>query len=194
MFSEILTSFGYIGVFILVFLLNLAPGFVPPTWIVLLLFYFLNQSFNIFLLAIVGAIASTTGRFCLLQLAKKGKILLSKKEKEEMELLNKKLKNIKNFGFISSLIVALTPVPSNAYFIILGLIGYSSVGVFIGFFIGRLATYTLPLILFKASINILKRIFVGEWTLHAIIDAIGIASVAIFVLIDWKKILKQKTK
>jgi len=194
MLREILFSFGYLGVFILVFLLNLAPGFVPPTWIVLLLFYLINQSFNILLLAIVGAIASTSGRFCLLQLSKKGKILLSKKEKEEMKLLKQKLKGIKDFGFISSLIVALTPVPSNAYFIMLGLIDYSTIGVFSGFFIGRLITYFLPLFLLKTSIHLLKKMFFEEWVLHLVLDSIGIISIFIFILIDWKKILKQKTK
>jgi len=194
MLRELLFSFGYLGVFILVFLLNLAPGFVPPTWIVLLLFYLINPSFNILLLAIVGAIASTTGRFCLLQLSKKGKILLSKKEKEEMKLLKQKLKGIKNFGFISSIIVALTPVPSNAYFIMLGLIDYSTIGVFSGFFIGRLITYFLPLFLLKASITFLKKIFFEEWVLHLVLDSIGILSIFIFILIDWKKILKQKNK
>jgi hypothetical protein len=194
MLREILFSFGYLGVFILVFLLNLAPGFVPPTWIVLLLFYLINPSFNILLLAIVGAIASTSGRFCLLQLSKKGKILLSKKEKEEMKLLKQKLKGIKNFGFISSLIVALTPVPSNAYFIMLGLIDYSTIGVFSGFFIGRLITYFLPLFLLKTSIHLLKKMFFEEWVFHLVLDSIGIISIFIFILIDWKKILKQKTK
>jgi hypothetical protein len=194
MLREILFSFGYLGVFILVFLLNLAPGFVPPTWIVLLLFYLINPSFNILLLAIVGAIASTSGRFCLLQLSKKGKILLSKKEKEEMKLLKQKLKGIKNFGFISSIVVALTPVPSNAYFIMLGLIDYSTIGVFSGFFIGRLITYFLPLFLLKTSIHLLKKMFFEEWVLHLVLDSIGIISIFIFILIDWKKILKQKTK
>jgi hypothetical protein len=194
MLREILFSFGYLGVFILVFLLNLAPGFVPPTWIVLLLFYLINPNFNILLLAIVGAIASTTGRFCLLQLSKKGKILLSKKEKEEMKFLKQKLKGIKNFGFISSLIVALTPIPSNAYFIMLGLIDYSTIGVFSGFFIGRLITYFLPLFLLKTGITLLKKMFFEEWVFHLVLDAIGILSIFIFILIDWKKILKQKTK
>jgi len=194
MLREILFSFGYLGVFILVFLLNLAPGFVPPTWIVLLLFYLINPNFNIFLLAIVGAIASTTGRFCLLQLSKKGKILLSKKEKEEMKFLKQKLKGIKNFGFVSSLIVALTPIPSNAYFIMLGLIDYSTIGVFSGFFIGRLITYFLPLFLLKTGITLLKKMFFEEWVFHLVLDVIGILSIFIFILIDWKKILKQKTK
>jgi membrane protein DedA with SNARE-associated domain len=194
MLREFLFSFGYIGVFVLVFLLNLAPAFTPPTWVVLLLFYLLNPSFNIFLLAIVGAIASTTGRFFLFQLSKKGKILLSKKEKEEMKILNKKLKGIKNFGFISSLIVALTPIPSNAYFIMLGLVEYSTLGVFLGFFIGRLITYFLPLLLVKTTIFLIRRIFFEEWMFHLFLDIIGIISIFIFLLVDWKKILKQKTK
>jgi membrane protein YqaA with SNARE-associated domain len=194
MLREILSSLGYLGVFILVFLLNLAPGFVPPTWIVLLLFYLINPNFNIFLLALVGAIASTLGRFCLLQISKKGKILLSKKEKEEMKFLNKKLKEIKNFGFISSLIVALTPIPSNAYFIMLGFIEYSTLGVFLGFFIGRLITYFLPLFLVKTTILFIRKVFFEEWMFHLFLDTIGIISIVIFILIDWKKILKQKNK
>jgi membrane protein DedA with SNARE-associated domain len=194
MLKEILYSFGYIGVFLLVFLLNLAPAFAPPTWIVLLLFYLLNPSFNIFLLAIVGAIASTIGRFFLFQLSKKGKILLSKKEKGEMKILNKKLKGIKNFGFISSLIVGLTPIPSNAYFIMLGLVEYSTLGVFLGFFIGRLVTYFLPLLLVKTTIFLIRRIFFEEWMFHLFLDIIGIISIFNFLLVDWKKILKQKTK
>jgi membrane protein YqaA with SNARE-associated domain len=194
MLREILSSLGYLGVFILVFLLNLAPGFVPPTWIVLLLFYLINPTFNIFLLPLVGATASTLGRFCLLQISKKGKILLSKKEKEEMKFLNKKLKEIKNFGFISSLIVALTPIPSNAYFIMLGFIEYSTLGVFLGFFIGRLITYFLPLFLVKTTILLIRKVFFEEWMFHLFLDTIGIISIVIFILIDWKKILKQKTK
>jgi membrane protein DedA with SNARE-associated domain len=194
MLREILFSLGYFGVFILVFLLNLAPAFVPPTWLTLLLFYLINPSFNIGLLTLVGATASTFGRFFLFQLSKKGKILLSKKEKEGMKLLRKKLKNIKNFGFISSIIVALTPLPSNAYFIMLGLVEYSTIGVFLGFFIGRLVTYFIPLFLLKASIPILKQMFFEEWVVQLILDIIGIFSILVFILIDWKKILNQKNK
>ncbi|MGB9703424.1 MAG: hypothetical protein ACPLXS_01785 [Candidatus Micrarchaeales archaeon] len=194
MIGEIIKTFGYLGVCVLVFLLNLAPGFVPPTWVVLLFFYFLNPTFDIFLLAFLGAISSSLGRFCLLQLSRKGKILLSEKEKEEMEFLRKKLKKVKNFGFFSSLFVALTPLPSNAYFIALGLMDYLPLGVFLGFFLGRLITYFLPLFILNVSLHFIKRLLIESWWFHALIDTIGIISLFFFILIDWKKLLGKNFK
>jgi positive regulator of sigma E activity len=76
----------------------------------------------------------------------------------------------------------------------LGLIEYSTLGVFLGFFIGRLITYFLPLFFVKTTIFLIRRIFSEEWMFHIFLDAIGIISIVIFLLIDWKKILKQKTK
>jgi len=55
-------TFGYFGIFFLVFVLNVIPFFMPPTWIVLSTLYFLfPQQSHPVLLALTGAFASTLG-------------------------------------------------------------------------------------------------------------------------------------
>lgn len=183
---------GYLGVGVLVYLLNLAPAFVPPTWVVLLMIYALDPRLDIFALTLVGAISSTLGRLTLTLMAKKMNFVLSEKEKEEMKIINKLLSKTKGFGFVSSLIVGLTPIPSNAYFIIIGLIGWWSFGVFAGFFAGRMITYFIPLALLKVSLKAINEIAGFDYLSRIVLDALGLVSIVIFLKIDWKKLLKNR--
>ncbi|MEK6887751.1 MAG: hypothetical protein AABX14_02280, partial [Candidatus Aenigmatarchaeota archaeon] len=54
----------YILAFFAVIIINVVPFFMPPTWLVLGFFY-TNFTFDVALLAFVGAVASTCGRFIL---------------------------------------------------------------------------------------------------------------------------------
>jgi membrane protein DedA with SNARE-associated domain len=79
-------TFGYLGIFLLVFILNITPLFMPPTWIVLSTINFLSpQNFNPFLLALVGAFASTLGRVVLSRIGLASRYLMGEQRKRSLE-------------------------------------------------------------------------------------------------------------
>lgn len=190
-FTELITVYGYLGVFFLTFLINVVPAFMPPTWIVLATIYILFPKLNPLWLAIGGAIFSTLGRFALLFIGKEGRFLLKKKRRAALEELGVLIKRKRSYGFLSAFIVALTPLPSNAYFIILGLMDFINAEVFLGFFLGRVISYWSLISLTRITVRALAPLVQSEFLITAIVDIIGMASVFIFALIDWNKLLKK---
>jgi hypothetical protein len=54
-----------LSLFSIVFLLNVIPAFAPPTWMVFSFIGFKYPSLNLFSLALIGALAATSGRLLL---------------------------------------------------------------------------------------------------------------------------------
>ena len=109
---EILGGFSYLGPLIILFLVNISPILMPPNWLVLSSFYAIDDSMNIAVLAIVGATASTSGRFVLKQLVSKFKNK-SNNETSNLTMIGNYL-NKKKFGYvISSFVFGATPLPDN---------------------------------------------------------------------------------
>jgi membrane protein YqaA with SNARE-associated domain len=178
---------------ILVFLFNLIPVFMPPTWMTLSFFYITNPQ-NIFLLVFIGVTASTVGRFAL---AKCSGLFFdkfgSKKKKEEMKLLAKKLSKKSTQKFIFTLLFSLSPLPSNALFIAVGATKTRLREVIAGFFVGRTISYLFLVFTTEkvfSSLNITAQGTATTWTI--IIELIGIISIIAFFLFDWKKFLEKK--
>ena len=136
---------------IVVFLINLIPAFMPPTWMTLSFFYITNPQ-NIFLLVFIGVTASTAGRYCLAKGA--GKFFQrfgTKKKKKQMKSLQKRLHGKPLHVFIFTLLFSLSPLPSNALFIAVGATKTKLKLVVAGFFVGRTISY-----LFLVLLQLLK--------------------------------------
>lgn len=186
-------ALGYSGVFALVLILNIVPAFTPPTWMVLSLIYISFPGyFTPLPLALVGCTASTLGRFILSYIGTASRGVMSEGRKWSLDKLRKTVESKKGGGFLLSLAVALSPLPSNAYFIAVGMMKYQVLEIFAGFMLGRLLSYWLMINLTKVASHSLEELFRNELYTVTIIDLIGIGSAIFLTLIDWDKLIREK--
>ncbi len=188
---EILGGFSYLGPLIILFLVNISPILMPPNWLVLSSFYAIDDSMNIAVLAIVGATASTSGRFVLKQLVSKFKNK-SNNETSNLTMIGNYL-NKKKFGYvISSFVFGATPLPDNILFVAYGLIKAKSIGMYIGFWFGKLLAFYVMLTISPAVLTPFTKMFEDRFVGILLADALGIVAIVVFAAIDWNIMLNEK--
>ena len=178
---------------IVVFLINLIPAFMPPTWVTLSFFYISNPQ-DIFVLIFIGVTASTAGRYCLAKGSGKffGRFG-TKKKKKQMKLLEKRLHGKPMQKFIFTLLFSLSPLPSNALFIAVGVTKTRLREVLVGFFVGRTISYLFLVFTTERVFSSLEITLEGTaslWTL--MIEIIGVIAIIAFFVFDWEKLLGGK--
>jgi uncharacterized membrane protein YdjX (TVP38/TMEM64 family) len=180
---------------LIIFGLNIIPVFAPPNWIVLTYFYIVHPQ-NLFLLIFIGVTASTCGRYVLAILSRKiFNKFASKEKKEEMELIRNKLKKNTWKKFIFSVLFSLGPFPSNSLFIAVGTTKIRLREIIAGFFVGRTLSYLFLVFTSEKIFTSLETTLTGSattWTFF--IEIIGVLSILVFFLFDWKKFLLKNEK
>ena len=188
---EIFDGFSYLGPLIVLFLVNISPILMPPNWLILSSFYALDDSMNIAVLAIVGATASTAGRFVLKQLVSKFKNH-SNNNTSNLTVIGNYL-NKKKYGYvISSFVFAATPLPDNILFVAYGLIKAKSIGMYVGFWFGKLLAFYVMLTISPAILIPFTRLFEDRLVGILLADGLGIIAIIIFAAIDWNILLNKK--
>jgi len=188
---EIFDGFSYLGPLIVLFLVNISPILMPPNWLILSSFYALDDSMNIDVLAIVGATASTAGRFVLKQLVSKFKNH-SNNNTSNLTVIGDYL-NKKKYGYvISSFVFAVTPLPDNILFVAYGLIKAKSIGMYVGFWFGKLLAFYVMLTISPAILIPFTRLFEDRLVGILLADGLGIIAIIIFAAIDWNILLNKK--
>jgi membrane protein YqaA with SNARE-associated domain len=176
----------------IVFLINAIPAFMPPTW-AFLSYLYITQGGDPFLLAVFGAISSSLGRIAL---AKWSGPLLSrffnKQIKENVEFAKEEFNRHGNAEFIASFLYALSPLPSNALFIVGGAANLRLARIVAGFFLGRVISYYFMIIATSFAADALS-LSLGLSDMNAAaLDVLGILFAIAFFLIDWKSLLGKK--
>ena len=188
---EIFDGFSYLGPLIVLFLVNISPILMPPNWLILSSFYALDDSMNIAVLAIVGATASTAGRFVLKQLVSKFKNH-SNNNTSNLTVIGDYL-NKKKYGYVvSSFVFAATPLPDNILFVAYGLIKAKSIGMYVGFWFGKLLAFYVMLTISPAILIPFTRLFEDRLVGILLADGLGIMAIIIFAAIDWNILLNKK--
>ena len=188
---EIFDGFSYLGPLIVLFLVNISPILMPPNWLILSSFYALDDSMNIDVLAIVGATASTAGRFVLKQLVSKFKNH-SNNNTSNLTVIGDYL-NKKKYGYVvSSFVFAATPLPDNILFVAYGLIKAKSIGMYVGFWFGKLLAFYVMLTISPVILIPFTRLFEDRLVGILLADGLGIMAIIIFAVIDWNLLLNKK--
>lgn len=188
---EIFGGFSYLGPLIVLFLVNISPILMPPNWLILSSFYALDDSMNIAVLAVVGATASTAGRFVLKQLVSKFKNH-SNDNHSNLTVIGDYL-NKKKYGYvISSFVFAVTPLPDNILFVAYGLIKAKSIGMYVGFWFGKLLAFCIMLTISPSILIPFTRIFEDRLVGILLADGLGIVAIIVFAAIDWGILLNKK--
>lgn len=187
LFSE----YTYPFVFFFIFVLSIIPILTPPTWIVVVSAYSLDDQLNPILLSAIGATAAIAGRLILLQLSTIGRKVINDHRKSSLEKLRKYLEKTRYGYMIGTLLFALAPLPSNMLFISYGLMNAKSLGIVAGFWIGRFVVYMVMINLSKYFVDYFKKILNSDIQSLFIIDMIGIIMTLFMLIIDWNILFSE---
>ncbi len=189
---ETIIEYSYLGIFFLLIAVNAAPILMPPTWIILSSFFVLDASLDPFLLALVGATGATIGRFFLKCISGFFRRFVGKEQESNLDAIGNFL-NKKKFGYtLTSFLFAATPLPSNMLFVAYGMMRAKSIGLYIGFWCGRLVSYYIMITISEAVLSPLLQLFEDRITGIIVADIIGIGAVIFFTCINWQVLLFQR--
>ena len=189
---ETIIEYSYFGIFLLLIGINAAPILMPPTWIVLSSFFALDSSLDPLLLALVGATGATIGRFFLKCISGFFRRFVGKEQESNLDTIGNFL-NKKKFGYtLTSFLFAATPLPSNMLFVAYGMMRAKSIGLYIGFWCGRLVSYYIMITISHAVLTPFLQLFEDRLIGIIAADIVGIGSVVFFTCINWQTLLLER--
>jgi len=176
---------------VVVFLINLSPGFMPSTWMVLAFFY-IKFGLPLIPLALCGAIVSGFGRYFLARGSGWVTRTFFKRKEEELRTLGEYLEHKK--GLVSGFVFAysLLPLPTNNLFLAAGMTRINMAWVLAGFWLARLPADLLWIWTTNATFSNMQEVFGKSANLLAIVLQAGaLLSVALLYFLPWGKWLKH---
>jgi len=189
---DIIVEYSYFGIFLLLIGINAAPILMPPTWIVLSSFFALDSSLDPLLLALVGATGATIGRLILKNLSGFFRRFVGKEQKSNLDTIGNFL-NRKKFGYVlTSFLFAATPLPSNMLFVAYGMMRAKSIGLYFGFWVGRLMSYYIMITISSVVLTPFLELFEDKIIGILVADIVGIGVVVIFTCINWQTLLLER--
>jgi uncharacterized membrane protein YdjX (TVP38/TMEM64 family) len=189
---EIFGELSYFGIFLVLIGINASPILMPPSWIVLTSFYLLDPNLNIVLLSVVGATGATIGRYVLKKISGLFRKFVAEEQKSNLDIIGDYL-NRKKFGYlIASFLFGATPLPSNMLFITYGLMKAKSIGIYIGFWIGRVLSYIIMIYFGNAVLKPFLEIFEDRLVGILLVDVAGIVAIIFFASINWSLLITQR--
>ena len=189
---DTIVEYSYFGIFLLLIGINAAPILMPPTWIVLSSFFALDSSLDPLLLALVGATGATIGRLILKNLSSFFRRFVGKEQKSNLDVIGNFL-NRKKFGYIlTSFLFAATPLPSNMLFVAYGMMRAKSIGLYFGFWVGRLLSYYIMITISSVVLTPFLELFEDKIIGILVADIVGIGVVVIFTCINWQTLLLER--
>lgn len=176
-----------------VFLVNLAPAFMPPTWSVLA-FFLVTFDLPLLPLAVGGAIAASAGRLALALASRTwGSALLGPARRRSLHELGASLESRARWAPpLAMLVYSFGPIPSNQLFVAAGLTGMRLGPIAGAFLAGRLVSYAFWVNTAHVASERFEAVFEGYWH-DAVYVAVEIALIALlvaFTLVDWPRLLR----
>ena len=189
---DTIMEYSYFGIFLLLIGINAAPILMPPTWIVLSSFFALDSSLDPLLLALVGATGATIGRLILKNLSSFFRRFVGKEQKSNLDAIGNFL-NRKKFGYVlTSFLFAATPLPSNMLFVAYGMMKAKSIGLYFGFWLGRVLSYYIMITVSSVVLAPFLELFEDKIIGILLADVVGIGVVVVFTCINWKTLLLER--
>lgn len=182
----------YVSLALVVFIINVIPAFMPPTWAVLAIAKVNDPSLDLFMITLVGAVSSTAGRAALAFCSSFFRSFFTREIGRRADEIHRFFEKRGNELFIGTFIYSLSPFPSNLVFIAKGLTQTDWKPVFSGFFIGRLISYFVLVALSQDIYVLLADYFKSEAYVRYLLDALGVLAAFSVLLVDWKKIMGGK--
>ena len=189
-----------IGILVIIFIINVIPAFMPPTWILLSFvgFTFHLGNYTLAVLAVLAAVASSGGRAVLAIVSKRilRNKVISESIRNNMDVLKENIIKRQNLTRGFFLFYAFSPFPSGQLFLAYGLTDLKLRLAIIPFFLGRMASYlfwvfTSSGVSHLVDINSLKSgAFFSTYFVLGQIFAFYL--VYLVAKIDWKVLFEEK--
>lgn len=186
----------YLVLALFVYLVNVVPAFMPPTWIILA-FFTLKYHLILGPVVAIGAVFATCGRISLYYLSKQYFIyFLSSSSKENMDYLGNFFNSNKKVSVPLIITYAFLPIPSNQVYITAGLARFDIKLLAASFLIGRVISYTFWVALTRKVADDFISIFSGEYSniSKIVVQLIGFSLIFLIAKIPWRKLLKKYNK
>jgi hypothetical protein len=139
----------------------------------------------------IGASAAIAGRLILLQLSTVGRKAINDHRKNSLDKFRKYLEKTRYGYLIGTLLFAILPLPSNMLFISYGLMKAKSIGIVVGFWLGRFVAYIIMINLSQYFFNSFKEYINSDILSLIFIDILGILMTLLMLLIDWNILLSN---
>lgn len=189
---EMVADFSYFGIFLVMIGINASPILMPPSWIILTSFYLIDPALDVVVLAAVGATGATMGRLALMRFSGIFRRFVGKEQRENLDVMGGYL-NGRRYGYaLASFLFGATPLPSNMLFVAYGLLRARNIGIYAGFWAGRLISYIVMIHFGNAALRPLLEIFEDRMAGIILIDAAGIATIALFASINWVDLITKR--
>jgi membrane protein YqaA with SNARE-associated domain len=176
---------------VVVFLVNLVPAFMPPTWSILA-FFLIQFDLPLLPLAIGGAVAATLGRLALALGARwLGPKFLPDDTLRNLGDLGAFLRTRQRWVGPAVLLYSFGPIPSNQLFMAAGLARLDLRVVGGAFFVGRVVSYTFFSHVADKAVDSLTDVFAQSVTSPPML-LLELASLAILMAIakiPWGRLL-----
>lgn len=169
------------------FAINLAPAFMPSTWMVLA-FFRIQYGLPILPLTIGGALFSGLGRIVLARGSTLFKRSFRKRDAELGEIKGY-LDERRNYVGLATMLYCLMPLPTNNLFIAAGMIEVSMVRVMAGFWVGRVIADTFYVWTTDqafASFGSVFENFYSDWTM-VLVQSLTLVGALLLLLLPWPR-------
>lgn len=189
-----------IGILLLIFVINVIPAFMPPTWILLSIigFNFHLGNYTLAVLAVLAAVASSGGRAVLAILSDKilRNKIISETTRRNMDVLKENIIKRKNLTRGFFLFYAFSPFPSGQLFLAYGLTDLKLSLAIVPFFLGRLSSYLFWVFASSETAKLLDLNSFRSGTFFSVYFILGqiLAFYLVYLVakIDWKVLFEEK--
>jgi len=117
---------------------------------------------------------------------------VGKEQQSNLDVIGGFLNKTK-FGYvITSFLFAATPLPSSMLFVAYGMMKAKSIGLYIGFWFGRLISYYIMISISSIVLVPFLELFEDKYVGILLADGIGIGAVIFFTCINWSLLITQR--
>lgn len=182
--------------FTVVFLLNVLPAFAPPTWLVLSFVGLRHADTNVWLIAVVAALAATAGRMLLARCAHRiaDSRWVGAALRDNLSAVAETMARRRAASALSFLLFAFSPLPSNALFLAYGLTRAPLWLLALPFFVGRFVSYAAAFAGGVAAGRWFEpqSLGAGSWLYFVVTQLTVLGAVWAFTRIDWRSTRRER--
>jgi membrane protein DedA with SNARE-associated domain len=184
-------------IFVVIFLLNLAPAFAPPTWMAMSYLGVTQRALHPALLAVTGATAATLGRISLAKLSRVliRQKLLGESARKNVDAIKDAIEGRKKWTAAVFLFYAFSPLPSNQLFLSYGMTSLPLRLIAVPFFFGRFVSYTFWAYTASTAVRRLEldltnaEKYLGAY--FVVTQILLLLLVYLFARVDWRALLVE---
>ncbi len=183
----------YLLVFISAFAVDVVPFPLPPAFTLMVLLQVVFK-LNIWAVIFIGVAGSILGRFILtLYIPKLAGTIFKPAKNEDVQYLGKKLKEKGWKSQLAIFIYSLLPLPTTPLFIAGGMAKMKPYYIIPAFFVGKLISDTIAVLLGKYAAENTQSLFSGMVNWKSITGLVaGFILLFALLFIDWRELLQHK--